>query len=403
MKRFSLLGALAGAAVLVCSQVTAQDAFVLTNENTSAVHTFTNSLGFAEQVDGMIIFEGQLESFGTSFEVPAAGNPTTGYLLASLRLLAQIKLFDELPASNDVGNVQGAVAAMRDAPESSTGTYFVWASTNNIMEWVPLYKVDGVTPFAVTDGATNYITFVFNYSGKTNSPVQPVEYQVFVGATPTTQVASLSMTSLTSETIGINGVSLQGVGGLDTVSSASGLVGPLSAAIGFSVYATSDGIRLILDPVDEKASVDKWFIVKALINGEWVEIGRVKAAMLGHYEFLASYPLQVGQPYAFMVTDESGYDHSLSQPIEVKAIRMQSVMMDASVMHVTFNSEPGRTYMVLVADTPGSTNWLPASVFYPVADGWENGSEPFTVVGSSTTIKIQRGASKAFFKILKMN
>jgi len=62
-------------------------------------------------------------------------------------------------------------------------------------------------------------------------------------------------------------------------------------------------------------------------------------------------------------------------------------------------------YRVLVADTPGSTNWLPASVFYPVAygDGWENGSDAFTVVGTSTTIKIQRGASKAFFKILKMN
>jgi hypothetical protein len=35
---------------------------------------------------------------------------------------------------------------------------------------------------------------------------------------------------------GIDGVSLLGVGGLEAVSSAAGVVGPLSASIGFSVY-----------------------------------------------------------------------------------------------------------------------------------------------------------------------
>jgi len=406
MKHVYLHAAVLIGLALGCVQAKAQSSYQLTNQNTSAVHTFTNDLGTAEMVGGMIVFEGQLQA---DLAVARAASANTGFLLASLQLLAQIKLFDDLPLSNEVGNVQGAVAALRDAPESSTGKYYVWGVTNGApIAWVPLYQKDTPTQFPVADGATNYITFVFNYSDTTNSPVGPVTYQVFIGDTPTTQVASEPATSATVETNGINGVSLLGVGGLETVSSASGAPGPLSSEIGFSVYATANGMLLILDPVNEQGGAGKYFVVKAKINGVWVEVGRVASTGAGHYEFYA-YPglLAVGQSYEFRVIDESGYEHTLASLVEIKTIKMASVVMDASVMQVTFNSEPNKSYQVLVADSPSSSNWVPASVFYPVADGMAVGQEPFTAIGAQTTIKIQRGeygnpATKGFFKIIKM-
>ncbi len=398
MKHFNWQALCVAGLVLGCVQAKAQGSFVLTNQNTSAVHTFTNSLGTASMVDGMIVFEGQLEA-----DIAVANAPYDGYLLANLQLLAQIKLFDELPASNEVGNVQGAVAAFRDAPESSTGKFYVWAVTNSApITWVPLYQTDGVTPFAVTDGSTNYITFMFNYSGTTNSPVGPVTYQVLIGDTPTTQVPSLPATSASAETVGINGVSLLGVGALETVSSASGSPGPLSSSIGFSVYATANGVLLILDPVNEQGS--GWFTVFAKINGVWVEVGKVQSTGAGHYEFLA-YPgiLQVGQSYKFKVIDEAGNPHELAGTAEVKTIKMASVTMEPGVMVVTFNSEAGKSYQVISAESPNAGTWTAATVYYPVEGGFAYGSEPFMVTGTSTTIKVPRNVNKMFFKIRKTN
>ena len=400
MKNFYWQAVCVAGLVLGCVQAKAQGSYVLTNENTSAVHTFTNNLGTAQVVDGMIVFEGQLES---DIAVLRGASEGTGYLLASMRLLAQIKLFDELPASNEVGNVQGAVAAFRDAPESSTGKYYVWAVTNSApVAWVPLYQTDGVTPFAVTDGATNYITFVFNYSGTTNSPVGPVTYQVFIGAMPASQVGSLPVTSASTETAGINGVSLLGVGGLETISSASGDPVTLSSEIGFSVYATADGILLILDPVNERGP--GWFTVFAKINGEWVEVGNVQSTGAGHYEFPA-YPgiLQVGQSYKFKVIDEEGNPHELADVVEVKTIKMDSVTMEPGVMVVTFNSEDGKEYQVFSAESLTAETWTATTIYYPVDGGFAYGSDPFTASGTSTTIKVPRNVGKKYFKIRKTN
>jgi hypothetical protein len=343
----------------------------------------------------MIVFEGQLDA---DITVNATAG-TNGYSLASLQLLTQIKLFDELPASNEVGTAQGAVAALRDAPESTTGTFYVWGSTNTVtpvMEWVPLYQSDGTTPFAVTDGSTNYITFVFNYTYD--------RYQVFIGPTPTTQVASEAVTSLTMDgENGIDGVSLLGVGGLEEFSTASGVVGPLSSTIGFSVYATADGILLILDPVNEQGS--GWFTVFANIGGNWVEVGKVQADGSGHYEFLA-YPglLQVGQSYAFKVIDEIGNPHELADPVAIKSIKMESVVMEPDVMVVTFNTEAGKSYQVISAESLSAATWTASAIYFPVAGGnWGYGSEPFTAGGTSTTVRIPRNTEKAFFKIRKTN
>ena len=118
---------LAGA-ILCCLTAQAQSEYVLTDGNTANSVAFTNSLGTAALDGTMIVFEGQLDA---DITVDAVAG-TNGYSLASLQLLTQIKLFDELPASNEVGTAQGAVAALRDAPESTTGTFYVWGSTNTV-------------------------------------------------------------------------------------------------------------------------------------------------------------------------------------------------------------------------------------------------------------------------------
>lgn len=384
--------------VLCCSIVRAQGAYVLTDDNTSVSHIFTNSQGTAALDGTMIVFEGQLESDMT---VDAATG-TNDYNLASLRLLTQIKLFDELPASNEVGTAQGAVAALRDPtpPESTTGTLYAWAddpsdNPDEGMTWVQLRTKEGGDTFSLTDGSTNYITFAFNYTSN--------RYQVFVGEEPTAQTASAPVTSLNmGGKDGIDGVSLMGVGGLGRVASASGDVGPLSSAIGFSVYATADGILFILDPVDERGSGT--FIVKAYINGAWVKVGSVESKGSGHYEFLADPPglLQVGQSYAFQVIDELGNPHNLDS-VAIKTIKMESVVMEPDVMVVTFNTEAGKSYQVISAESLTASVWTATTIYFPTANGWGYGSGAFTATGATTTVRIPRNTERAFFKIRKMN
>jgi hypothetical protein len=372
--------------------------FVLTDENTAAEHTFTNTPGgTVEQLaDGMIVFEGELAA-----DIPVAASADgQGRQLASVRLLAQIRLFDELPAGDEVGAVQGAVVALKDEPEATTGTYYAWGAGG----WVQLMNsaVEPAVPFPVADGATNYIMFVFNYTARTNEPPGPVTYQLFIGETASTQQGSEPVTSPRTDS-GINDVSLLGTGGLKAVATASGSTGPLSASIGFSAYATASGTLIILDPVNEQGS--GFFTVFARINGEWVEVGKVQADGSGHYEFLA-YPglLQVGQSYAFKVIDEIGNPFELAQAVEIKTIKMDSIAMEPDVMVVAFNSEAGRSYQVISAESLTAQTWTATAIYYPVAGGeWAYGSEPFTAAGPSTTVRIPRNTSRGFFKIRKVD
>jgi len=383
-----------------CLQASAQDAFVLTNSIDSAENaTFTNSLGTASVTNGMIVFEGQLDA---DIIVTTNYNATSGNMLASLQLLVQVKLFDDLPASNEVGIVQGAVAALRDGTGLTTGKYYVWGSTNTVapvMEWVPLKGNTNGIQFAVDEDSTNYITFVFNYSA------DPVTYQVFVGPSSVTQVASTPITTLTSDpTSQINGVSLLGTGALKTYASASGDIGPLSSSIGFSVYATANGMLLVLDPVNEQASSGN-FTVYAWVNGAWVKVGEVAANGSGHYEFYADPGiLQVGQSYTFKVVDELGNPHELAQAVEIKTIKMGSITMTPDYMTVTFNSEAGRLYQVISAESLTAETWTATTIYYPIAGGdFDYGSDPFTAATTTTTIRIPRNTTKGFFKIRKIN
>ena len=382
----------------VCLEAEAQGAFTLTNSNDASTQVFTNSLGTAVLTNGMIVFEGQLDA---AMSVVAATDGS-GRLLASVQLLAQIKLFDELPSSNEVGTAQGAVAALRDGIGLTTGKYFAWGSTNNVMEWVPLLQTNS-TLFAVTEGATNYITFIFNYT----LPA-PVTYQVFIGETPDVHVPSLPVTSLTTETDSINGVSLLGTGALQTYGTASGSPGPLSSSVSLSVYATSKGVLMVVDTVNEQ-DTGRDIIVKAKINGVWTEIGRKTADGSAHYEIYDNNGLlTVGGSYEFKVIDELGNEHTLGQEVEVKTIKMDSVTLEPSTLRVSFNTESGKAYQVFVAESLDSQVWTAAVVYYPKANGEEGySSEPFTANSSSTTVRIPLGENeerkpKAFFKIIKV-
>lgn len=144
----------------------AQGTYPLTDQGeTPVTRTFTNSVGTASATNGtMIVFEGQLDS---SLGIEKEYNAFCDTYLASVQLLIQIKLFDELPLSNELVNVQGAVAALRDSAGSSNGTYYAWGSTNGLaMTWLQL-KTTNNLPFTVVDGGTNYVTFVFSYPTNT--------------------------------------------------------------------------------------------------------------------------------------------------------------------------------------------------------------------------------------------
>jgi hypothetical protein len=381
-----------GLAVLFCVRVHAQGAFLLTNTVDSSTQVFTNSLGTAVLTNGMIVFEGQLDSTGTV----AAASDGHGNSLASVQVWVQTKLFDELPASNEVGSVQGAVAALRNETAPSNGTYYVWGSTNNCMMWIPLMQTNS-TLFAVTEGTTNYITFVFSYGVSSNT------YQVFIGQAVDLQSPSVHVNSLTAAA-GINGLSLLGSGALKTFGSVSGVPGSLSSSIGFSVYATAKGVLLIVDTVDEK--VGGAITVYALIDGVWTPVGSVIPDGTNHYEFYASGGLVVGQSYLFRVQDELGHPFTENEQIEVKAIKMESVMLRPETLTVTFNTEKYRSYRVVVAESPNSAVWTPSDVWYTTETGTELSSTPFTANDTRTTVQIPIDIGvnpKRFFKVIMTN
>ena len=393
-----------GLASLFCVMAHGQSSFILTNTvYTSVTYTFTNSLGTATNSDGMVVFEGELKS---DLTVAKAQSESTGFDLASLQLLVQVKLFDELLSAGEIGTVQGAVAALKDvAPATTTGKYHAWGSTDgSTMGWVPLMRTNG-TQFAVIDGATNFITFVFHYP-----PTGNVTYQVFIGdETDSVMEPSTAVTTLTTETGGITGVSLLGVGGLTQVAAASGGPRPLSTAVGFSVYSTASGFLMSIDTVSENGTNP--IIVYALINGDWVEVGRV-ANPYGsgdhHYEIYAKAGsgLVVGQAYKFKIRDEATHEFSFPEAITVKTVKMEMLSFEADSFTVSFNSEANGAYQVIVASSPSApaAEWAPEPVFYPTANGFSAtaSDQPFTTVGTLSQVKIMKNRDKAFFKIVKV-
>jgi hypothetical protein len=102
----------------------------------------------------------------------------------------------------------------------------------------------------------------------------------------------------------------------------------------------------------------------------WVEVGKVQADGSGHYEFLA-YPglLQVGQSYAFKVIDEIGNPHELADPVAIKSIKMESVVLGARCDGRDLNTEAGKSYQVISAESLSAATWTASAIYFPVAGG----------------------------------
>ena len=379
-------------------QAVAQVTFTMNDAGTGAPRTFTNSLGTASYTNGTcVVFEGQLDA---SLNVTNAYNAFNNKYLASVQLLVELKLFDELPAAGDVGtNVQGAVAALRDSVGSSNGTYYVWGSTNAVpMTWLKLTN-DTHTAFSVREGDTNYISFVFSYplSGSAT-------YQVFLGdAADQDRYASAPVTSLTLSN-GISSVSLLGAGVVQSVGTASGSPSPLSSAISLSVYYASNSVCADVYTVNEKGTNP--IKLYAWINGSWVLVGTVNSVFgdgdSHKYHILLS-GLVAGQSYLFKVEDEVGHIFEMASPLQVETITVDRAIMELSMqmLNVTFNTEPGRNYQVKVnQDLAAPANqWTVEDVSQYKGSSWGALTNVFMAGGTQTNIRIPVNKTKAFFKI----
>jgi len=346
----------------------------------------------------MIVFEGQLD---VNLNVSNAYNTANGKYQATVQLLVELKLFDDLPASNDVAGVQGAVAALRNAPESSVGTYYVWGASNSVMTWLPLMSTNNTT-FSVNDGATNYITFVFNYPQTVGSNVS---YQVYLGGSTDALQPSQPVGSLTSVTNGINSVSLLGAGVVQTVGTASGSPVPLSSAISLSVYYASNSVCADVYTVNERGTNP--IRLYAQINGVWVLVGTIDSVFGdgdGHKYHIVLSGLEAGKSYTFKIEDEVGRVYTQTLKVETITIDGAIVEMSMQMLNVTFNTVVGRNYQVKVCEdlTVPVAQWTVEDVSQNREGSWGSLTNVFMAGGSQTQIRIPVNKNKAFFKIFML-
>lgn len=376
----------------------ASDTYVLEDSNTSTEWTFTNTLGTASTTNGtMIVFEGQLDA---GVNVTSAWSSAAGAYLATVQLLVEVKLFDELPTSNEVGNVQGAVAALRDGTGATTGSYYAWGLSNSVPAWVPLLSTNG-TQFTVEEGATNYVTFVFAYP--TDST--PITYQVFIGNYGDDWMEpSESITSVISGTDGIESVSLLGSGVLQSVGSASGAPSALSSKLSMSVYYSSNNVCADVYTVSESGTGPIRIFAK--INGVWVEVGRIDdvAGEFDNVYHVILSGLKPGETYQFMVYDEAGRVYTESLTVATIKIGSSVIDMEMQMLAVTFNSEPGAHYEVRVSSDVGAAAslWTVEDVDVYKDGSWSGSlTNSFMAGASETTIRIPKNRTRAFFRIYK--
>ena len=411
MQRSMAWLSLLGCVFCGCLQTQADGTFTLTDSGSSSVtRTFTNSVGTAATTNGtMIVFEGQLDS---NLSVTKLYNAESGKDLATVQFLVQVKLFDELPASNEVGTAQGAVVALRNSALSTNGTYYAWGVTNSVAAWVQVLSTNGV-PFAVNDGETNYITFVFAYP---HSGSGTVTYQIFVGDVGAAGMAPSEAitTAVSAATSGINSVSLLGSGVLQEVGTASGSPAPLSTSISLSVYCSSNSIWADVYTVNENGSSP--IKIYAFINGDWVLVGTVDSVYgdgdSHKYHVLLS-GLVAGNSYLFKIVDESSHVHVLSGALTVETIRVGGVSLETATVNemtmqtlvVTFNTVTGNKYLVKVASSLTATDgeWALEYVSQNRGGVWgDYSTNAFTSVSDQTQIRVPINKDKAFFRIFKV-
>jgi len=345
----------------------------------------------------MIVFEGQLDAGMT---VTSAWNKTANAYIASVQLVVEVKLFDELPSSNEVGNVRGAVAALRTGTGSTTGLYYAWGITNNApATWVPLMTTNG-TQFVVGEGSTNSITFVFRYSDS-----DPVTYQVFIGEAGGDLQPSEAVKSVTTSMTGIESVSLLGSGVLQSVASASGTPGSLSSKLSMNVYYSSNSVCADINTVAE--SQQGTILIHAMINGKWVLVGKVDKTV-GEFDntyHVVLSGLTPGQTYQFKVYDEAGHIYEESLTVATINIASSFVDMEMQMLTVTFNSDVGHHYEVRVASDLGvaASLWTVEDVEVYKNGSWSGSlTNSFLAGTTETTIRIPKSSrDRAFFRIYR--
>ncbi len=176
---------------------------------------------------------------------------------------------------------------------------------------------------------------------------------------------------------------------------------PLSTALDVSLYATGDGgVMIELWTVNEAGQGD--IVIYAWIDNAWAEVGRVPGDQVrgdgsNRYTVLAS-GLTPGASYNLKIIDEVGHVHESGGPLAVRAIRMEAVRLNMQTLSVSFRTEEGRRYTVMVSTD--LVTWAPEYVSFPTVTGWsEYTDEPFTARGPRTEVLVPvNGRAKAFFK-----
>jgi hypothetical protein len=373
----------------------AGNTFPVTNKVDNVEHTFTNTLGTALLEDGMIVFEGELVA-----DMPVAAAYTNNKLLASVQLVVQIKLFDELPGATDVGeNVQGAVLALNDAPEnpdSTTGTFYAYGTNG----WGQLTNSVTSEPYATYENKTNIVTMIFDYTDS-----DAITYRVDVGnPTPSGQLSQTITSPATSKT-GINSIALSGIGALDVggLAAVGGSPVPLSLGMSLSVYYASNTVWATVNTVSENGHDP--IRIHAKIGGAWVLVGSVDKPY-GEGDHAYTVPLSglvPGESYMFKIEDEESRTFFIPEPLQVQVIQIGETAvetwMEMQMLSVVFNSKPGKRYQVKISESLGAAaSWTVENNVY-INGGFTN---EFTAVGEQTQIRIPVNKNKAFFRIFML-
>jgi uncharacterized repeat protein (TIGR01451 family) len=177
---------------------------------------------------------------------------------------------------------------------------------------------------------------------------------------------------------------------------------PLSTSIAIGLHAAAGGVMIDIWTVDESGYGD--IVVFAWIGNAWIEVGRVPSRQVlgeGSNRYtVAAEGLAAGGAYFLKVIDEAGHVHFSPAPVAVDALRVEAVRLELQTLTMSFNTTPGRSYVVEVSTDLAI--WSREVVSAPTAAGWSAyGNEPFTAgPGERTEVRVPvNGRPRAFFRV----
>jgi hypothetical protein len=185
---------------------------------------------------------------------------------------------------------------------------------------------------------------------------------------------------------------------------------PLSTQIDLKVYAAGNGrVMIEISTVNENGSND--IEIYAMLDGQWVLVANVPSEQVvgfgSNTYTVEAFGLTPGESYLFKIIDESGhiFETPTAVTVALEPIVVEGMTLTPEMITVTFNTDYGNFYQVLVTtDLGASAEWTVEYVSSPTASGWsELNNEPFMAgPGEATTVRIPRNRDKAFFKIIKV-